>query len=312
MLVGVSPQFSRQEGRLVMRRSRYTKWGTVFVVLSLTLGGIGCLSTRDASSIVTELDKVWDTIHSTADSFLSVREIQVFGLNPELIGGIEDLASLPDCRLFAIYKLSGAYVFAFRKTIWDAQYLYVKRSDDGFRMLRRFDLAANEYLGISISASKLRYAPISRWGKNTFKTIWDSERDEILSVPSGFVGKVQCGGGIFLVECKSDKRLYVWVPGAECAPKEWGYKWLWEGSNSSFFVAENEKTGNRCAFVGGLVQIPGSDGAESITCGCISNGVQRYEISTADGKKIVYDLKISDIGRQGDWVSGKFTGTDPS
>ena len=175
-------------------------------------------------------------------------------------------------------------------------YSYIKRGDNECRVLRHLEVATNKYLNINITASRLRFAPISSIGEDSFNEIWDSKLDAVLSVPEGFVGKVQCGGGVFLLERKSNGGLYVWIPDSSSAPKEWKYRWLWHGSSSSFFVAEKADSGIRQAFVGGLTLVPDSEGAESITCGCISNGEQRYEIFTADGKKVVYILKLSDVG----------------
>ena len=101
------------------------------------------------------------------------------------------------------------------------------------------------------------------------------------------------GGGIFLLKRESNGGLYTWIPDSPVAPKEWKYEWVWEGASSSFFVAQNVDSGVRYAFVSGLTLVPNSEGAEAIICSCILNGKQRYEILTADGRKVVYVLKLS-------------------
>lgn len=272
-----------------MSRSRFTNVA-VFAILILEF--CGCASLREVPGVVAYLDKVWDSIYSTSDAH---RSISVLGLDRQMICEIEGFAS-SGSRLHRIYRLAGAYVFEVRDADGGTSYSYVKRDCNESMALRNLTVAANQYLNINISASRLRFAPISRLGEDSFNEIWDSKQDAVLSVPAGFVGRVQCGGGIFLLERESNGGLYVWIPDSPSAPKEWKYKWLWHGSSASFFVAENADTGVRHAFVGGLTLVPGSEGAESIICGCISNGKQRYEIFTADGKKVVYILNLSDVG----------------
>lgn len=274
-----------------MSRSRFTNV-VVFTILILELCGNGCANLCEVSGVEACLDEVWDSIKSTSDSN---RPISVVGLDRQMICEIEGFAP-SGSTLSRIYRLAGAYIFEVRQKDGGTCYSYVKRGDNKCKALRHLEVAANQYLNISITASRLRFAPISRLGEDFFNEIWDSKQDAIVSVPSGFVGKVQCGGGVFLLERESDGGLYVWIPDSPSAPKEWKYKWLWNGSSSSFFVAENAESGVRHAFVGGLTVVPGSEGAESIICGCISNGEQRYEIFTADGKKVVYALKLSDVG----------------
>lgn len=274
-----------------MSRSRFTNV-VVFTILILELCGNGCANLREVSGVEACLDKVWDSISSTSESS---RPISVLNLDRQMICEIEGLAP-SGSTLSRIYRLAGAYIFEVRQKDGGTCYSYVKRGDNKCKALRHLEVAANQYLNINITASRLRFAPISRLGEDFFNEIWDSKQDAIVSVPSGFVGKVQCGGGVFLLERESDGGLYVWIPDSPSAPKEWKYKWLWNGSSSSFFVAENAESGVRHAFVGGLTVVPGSEGAESIICGCISNGEQRYEIFTADGQKVVYALKLSDVG----------------
>jgi len=263
----------------------------VFAVLAVVLCGGGCIYTHDALGIVLEMEKVWDDIASTSDSR---RPFSVLRARNPAVSEAEKLIA-SGSKLSGVFRLSGAYVFDARKRDGSAMYSYVKRDKKGCQRLRRIALGKNQYLSINITASRLRFAPISCLCDDSFSEMWDSEREIIVGVPIGFKGKVQCGGGIFLLENESNE-LYVWRPDSGFDPQKWGYRWIWEGSSGSFFVAEDSCTGVQRAFVCGLTPVPGSDGATAITCGCISNGVQKYEIDLPDGKRIEYALSISEIG----------------
>ena len=274
-----------------MSRSRFINV-VVSIFLILELCGKGYANQCDFSGIEACLDKVWDSISSTSESS---RPISVLNLDQQKICEIEGLASVGG-RLRMIYRLKGAYVLQVRKKDGGTSYLYIKRGGNERKVLRHLDVGTNRYLNINITAAKLRFAPISRLGEDFFNQIWDSKQDVFFDVPSGFVGKVQCGGGIFLLKRESNGGLYTWIPDSPVAPKEWKYKWVWDGASSSFFVAQNVDSGVRYAFVSGLTLVPNTEGAEAITCSCISNGKQRYEILTADGRKVVYVLKLSHVG----------------
>lgn len=275
-----------------MSRSRFINV-VVSIFLILELCGKGYADQCDFSGVEACLDKVWDSISSTSESS---RPFYVLNLDQQKISEIEGLASVGRRRLSMIYRLKGAYVLQVRKKDGGTSYLYIKRGGNERKVLRHLDVGTNRYLNINITAAKLRFAPISRLGEDFFNQIWDSKQDVVFDVPSGFVGKVQCGGGIFLLKRESNGGLYTWIPDSPVAPKEWKYKWVWDGASSSFFVAQNVDSGVRYAFVSGLTLVPNSEGAEAITCSCISNGKQRYEILTADGRKVVYVLKLSHVG----------------
>ena len=292
-----------QAGRLKMAIQALTRRRLVDILCALSIGVLtGCLSVgeetavpedQEARALFLALQCAWPKYAANSSSCYGAQGLSKFD------GDCRKLLELyrqKGLELIWIYKLGDWFLLEGRnlngerdrRPLPRRRYFKLGASADGSIVCREFDLDDGFWMNVAVYASPLRFAPIVKDSLIGFTEMWDSKTDGIVSVPAGFHGLIQGGGGIFLLRNDADGDYYRWDASNGTLPEKWNYRFP-EGTNprSSFFIVQSTVTGKRYVFADRLLPVPNSEGALGISpCGAYK-GRQLFKFWT-DRKTYYY------------------------